>query len=86
MVSTTLLVASLLFATSVAAQDASLRAGSSFRGSLAEGDTASYTIEAGAHHFVMGEVDQVTVDVVVRVLDPEGRQLRRIDGPARGPE
>jgi CubicO group peptidase (beta-lactamase class C family) len=86
MVRPTLVVASLLFATGVAAQDTSLRAGSSSQGSLAEGDTATYTIEAGADYFVMGEVDQVTVDVVVRILDPDGRQMRRIDGPARGPE
>ena len=86
MLRTTLVVAALLFATDVAAQDMSLRAGSSVRGSLAEGDTIAYTIEALADYFVLGEVDQQTVDVVVRILDPDGRQLRRIVGPTRGPQ
>ena len=81
------LTAALLFlAVPAAAQDAELRAGSRASGTLAEGDTASFVVDAGADFYVLGSVDQQTVDVVVRVLDPEGRQLRRVDGPARGAE
>ena len=83
---TPFLVAGLLFATPVAAQETPLHAGSSANGTLGTGDTVVYTIKAGANFFVLGEVDQLTVDVVVRILDPEGRQLRQIDGPDRGPE
>jgi len=53
---------------------------------LAEGDTAVYTVVAGEDFFVFGEVDQLSVDVVVRILDPEGNQRGRVDGPARGVE
>ena len=74
----------LLFATDIAAQE-TLRAGGSARGSVAEGDTISYTIDVGADYFVLGEVDQLTVDVVVQILDPEGRQLGRVGDPSRGP-
>jgi len=76
----------LLFASSLAAQDATLREGRSVRGSLAEGDTVTYTLEAVADFFVYGEVDQISVDVVVRVLNEDGTQLGRVDGSARGPE
>ena len=83
---TGLLVAFLVLATNLSAQDVTLRLGGTATGSLAEGDTASSVIDAGADFFVMGFVDQRTVDVVVRVLDPDGRQIRRVDGPDRGAE
>lgn len=76
----------LLLAAGASAQEVPLRSGSRVVGSLSEGDTVSYAVEAGADHYVLGEVDQQTVDVVVRILDPDGRQIRRVDGPARGPE
>ncbi len=83
---TGLLLAFLVFASSAAAQDTPLRPGATASGSLSAGDTVTYAVEAGADFFVMGFVDQRTVDVVVRVLDPNGRQIRRVDGPDRGPE
>jgi CubicO group peptidase (beta-lactamase class C family) len=82
----TLLVALLALATNAAAQNVPLRRGSTATGSLATGDTISYVVDAGADFFVMGFVDQRSVDVVVRVLAPNGQQIRRVDGPARGPE
>ncbi len=84
MLRTALLLTTLLVGTDVSAQE-SLRAGSSVRGSLAEGDTVAFTIDAGADYFVLGEVEQRSVDVVVRVLDPEGRALGRVGNPDRGP-
>jgi len=81
-----LLVALLALAGNVGAQDVPLRRGSAATGSLAAGDTVSYVVDAGSDFFVLGFVDQRTVDVVVRVLDPAGRQIRRVDGPDRGPE
>jgi CubicO group peptidase (beta-lactamase class C family) len=86
MIRTTLLAALLLSATPLAAQDTPLRPGSRVAGTLADGDTATFVVDAAAESYVLGEVDQRTVDVVVRVLDPEGRQIRRVDGPARGAE
>ena len=74
------------FASDAAAQSTELREGRTVRGTLAEGDTARYTVEVGDEYFVFGEVNQISVDVVVRVLDTEGNQRGRFDGPARGGE
>lgn len=45
-----------------------------------------YAVTLPANHFVTGAADQRSVDVVVRVLDPAGKQLGSWDGPARGDE
>jgi len=71
----------------LAAQEApTLRPGETVSGTLARGDTARYTVSAEAEMFVQGVVEQVSVDVVVRILNPEGDQRARFDGPALGPE
>ena len=81
-----LFLAALVLATDVAAQDTTLRPGDALRASLATGDTVRYVLDTESDYFVRGAVDQVTVDVVVRILRPDGRVVRTIDGPARGPE
>lgn len=68
------------------AQVTEVRAGRTVRGTLAAGDTARYTMAVGADHYVFGEVDQVSVDVAVRVLDPEGNAALRAAGLGRGGE
>jgi CubicO group peptidase (beta-lactamase class C family) len=68
------------------AQAAALRAGRTVRGTLAAGDTARYTMTVGADHFVSGEVDQISVDAAVRVLDPQGKAALRAAGLGRGGE
>jgi len=69
-----LFLSTLLIAGDVAGQE-HLRAGSVARGSLAEGDTISYTIDAGPDYFVLGDVRDLSVDVEVQVVDPEGRYV-----------
>ena len=64
----------LLFAGDAAGQE-NLRAGSVAKGSLAEGDTISYTIDAGPDYFVLGDVGELSIDVEVQVVDPEGRYV-----------
>jgi len=81
-----LALAATLHAASLAGQAPTLRAGQTVRGSLAPGDTARYGLEVGDDYFVFGEVDQLTVDVAVRILRPAGTQLGRFDGPGRGGE
>ena len=76
----------LALATDVAAQDTILRPGDALRASLEAGDTLRYVLDTESDYFVRGAVDQVSVDVVVRILRPDGRVVRTIDGPARGPE
>jgi CubicO group peptidase (beta-lactamase class C family) len=47
-------------------------------------DTFTVALEAG--RFVLGEVDQQTVDVVLAVYGPDDARLVRVDFSARGPE
>ncbi len=56
------------------------------RGTLAEGDTARYVLSARDDYFVFGEVDQISVDVAVRLLNPDGQQVGRVDGLGVGSE
>ncbi len=73
--------------TTLAAQEPTpLAPGDTLSGTLAPGDTLRYAVETEADFFVRARVNQVTADVVVRVLGPDGQQLRRVDGPARGEE
>lgn len=74
------------FTGEVAGQVTELRKGRTVRGTLARGDTARYTVELGAQYFLYGEVNQVSVDVIVRLLGPDGNQRGTFDGPARGKE
>ncbi|MFV1987211.1 MAG: serine hydrolase domain-containing protein [Gemmatimonadota bacterium] len=75
---------SVPFTTDVAAQSTELVPGVTMAGSLAVGDTARYTFEVGDDYFVLGEVNQISVDVLIRVLDSGGRQVGRFDGTGRG--
>ena len=74
----------LLSAGGIAAQSTELEVGRTLAGTLAAGDTARYTIETDENDFVLGEVNQISVDVTARVLDPEGTQAGRFGGLGRG--
>ena len=73
-------------AVDLAAQDIELAEGRTEPGTLAEGDTARFTVELGEDYFLFGEVLQVSVDVDVRLLGPDGTQVRRFGGLGRGAE
>jgi CubicO group peptidase (beta-lactamase class C family) len=79
-------LASLAFVSGLAAQAIPLSTGSPVSGSLQAGDTVAYTVTAGDDYLVRGAVDQISVDVIVRILNPAGRAVSTIDGPAEGPE
>ena len=70
----------------LAAQTTELQRGRTFPGSLTAGDTVRYTIQADADKFVLGEVNQISIDVTIRVLDPDGTQIARFGGLGRGHE
>lgn len=53
---------------------------------LRPGEIHPYTLDLEAGTFVFGEADQISIDVVVKVLAPDGTQLAEFDSPARGPE
>lgn len=82
------LAAALLLAAvaadSLPAQDATLRRGQPVRGKLSPGDTARYTVSLADSTFVLVVVDQRSVPVAVRILDPKGEQRGRFQGPGTG--
>jgi CubicO group peptidase (beta-lactamase class C family) len=54
--------------------------------SLPPKSTHGFTIDLKKDQFVFGEVNQITADVEIRITNPNGEQVAKIDGPARGPE
>jgi CubicO group peptidase (beta-lactamase class C family) len=55
-------------------------------GSLAGGASHAFSLALSAGDWVYGEVDQKSVDVVVKIRRPDGEEVRTFDGPSRGPE
>ncbi len=74
------------FVTEISAQTTELRRGRTLSETIAAGDTARYTIAADENDFVLGEVNQISVDVTVRVLGPDGTRLGQFGGLGTGVE
>lgn len=72
--------------TLVAQPPAYLSLGTTMQGTLSNGEEHRYPLRLDANRFVTGVVDQQTVDVVVKVIGPDGDIVGRFDGPGRGPE
>lgn len=85
MYKTFLLAAALLVALPASAQQ-HLHPGDRVEGSLTAESKDTYTIDIEEEFYLYGYADQITVDVVVTVLDPDGEEVREFDSPARGPE
>ncbi len=76
----------LFFATSgslLAQESTSLRVGSPMEHDLVTDSKDVYDIDLESDMFVFGYVDQISVDVVVTILDHTGKNLRTVDGPGR---
>ena len=67
-------------------QTTELQPGSMVTGALSPGQTVRYTIDADQNEFVLGEVDQISVDVGIRILDPAGEQIGQFGGLGQGIE
>lgn len=57
-----------------------------YKDSLQPQSLHRYHIETDSAQFLFGRVNQLSVDVKVRIKDPKGKLLAEIDGPAAGPE
>jgi len=64
----------------------SIRRGQRIPGTLVSDSHHQYALDLRENTFVFGEVNQIDVDVVVRVTGPDGEEIREFDSPARGPE
>ena len=73
----------ILTATGVSAQT-ELQQGRTLSGALSAGDTARYTVQTDEDDFILGEVNQISLDATIRVLDPDGTQRGRFGGLGRG--
>ncbi len=69
-----------------ASAQAPLRPGEPVERTLAVGEAHAYPLDLPAGQFVLGDADQITVDVVVTLTGPDGETLAAFDQPARGPE
>jgi CubicO group peptidase (beta-lactamase class C family) len=68
-------------------QEVRLEVGQTRSGTLASGDTASFNFQAGDDFLLYGEVNQISVDVVVTLENADGQRVGPSwDGPARGAE
>ncbi len=63
-----------------------LTAGEVLQDSLAEDAPQSYVLELERGWFIYGVVDQISVDVAIKIVNPNGKTIRSFDGPPRGPE
>lgn len=80
-------VAIALTAVAAPAQETrDIRRGQSISGTLASDSEHRFAIDLNEDTFVYGAVDQLTVDVAVTILDPDGEEVRRFDAPDRGLE
>lgn len=86
MTSRFLLAAALLLVAFPASAQQHLRPGDRVEGSLTAESKDTYTIDIEEDYYLYGYADQITVDVVVTVFDPNGEEVREFDSPARGPE
>lgn len=81
------LAAALLVAAPALAQPVTLRTGRTIEASIAvEGERDAYAFTASTDWFVTGWVDQRSVDVEIVIAGPDGKELAKFDGPARGRE
>ncbi len=55
-------------------------------GALTSDSRHLYSLELDEGTFVFGMVNQISVDVVVKVVGPDGEEIREFDSPSRGPE
>jgi len=81
-----LVLSFILISSASQAQDTKLRVDRQVDSVLSSDDVHGYSFEAEDEYFVRGQVNQVSVDVVVKIFKPDGELLVEIDGPALGPE
>jgi len=78
---------SIIFVISVTAQDVMLLVPEvNHERQITTDETHVFEIDVPSDQFVVGEANQLTIDVVVTVYHPDGRLLDTFDSPARGPE
>ena len=60
--------------------------GDTMKGTLLADGEQEFSLILKSDQFVFGEVNQISVDVVVHIIGPDGEELETFDGPGVGPE
>ena len=81
-----ILLITLVLGTLPASAQQHLDPGDRSRGTLTADSKDVYTFDSGKNYYLYGYVDQLSVDVVVRITDPSGKEVGEYDGPSGGPE
>ena len=82
-----ILIGVFILSMNAMAQDTTLLTqGEELNRSLTKDSEHHYMLELGPDMFVFGHVDQKTVDVVIKIMGPDGDLVGQFDSPARGKE
>ncbi len=82
-----ILIITLAASAGISAQEAvPLHVGEPLSGPLALADTVRYSLDTQPGYFVRGIVHQESVNVAVRIVGPDGSQIRSVDVRIRGEE
>ena len=73
-------------ATSLLPENSDVSIGQELKSALSLHKPDTFRLNLGEKIFVTGLANQISVDVVVTVLDPDKKEIRSFDQPARGPE
>ena len=71
----------ILLVAGLSSGQTSLTPGATLVNSLTVEDRHDYQLEIAKNHFVVGHVDQRTVDVVITIRDGAGATIGTFDGP-----
>lgn len=72
--------------TAVAQTNRPLTVGEEITDSLRSESTHNFEVELPSNYYAFGKVNQISVDVVVTIYNPGGKEAAQFDGPARGNE
>jgi CubicO group peptidase (beta-lactamase class C family) len=67
-------------------QPKTLEVGKILQDSLAHNTPHPYLLKVETNSFIYGVVDQISVDVAIKIVNPNGKMIKSFDGPRRGPE
>lgn len=81
-----ILVFILTISTTIAQSTQPIEVGEKISASLQSESTHNFEAVFPSNYYVFGTVTQISVDVVVTIYNPEGKEAAKFDGPARGNE
>lgn len=81
-----ILILMITVSAAVAQTNRPITIGEEITDSLRSESTHNFEAELPSNYYVYGKVNQISVDVVVTIYNPEGKEAAQFDSPARGNE